>query len=60
VSNTATLTIGCALGPCIHSRERGGTGCKLCDVTAKLPQRQHMTIVARATKQRLTQTVRPK
>jgi hypothetical protein len=29
---------GCGFGPCRHSRERGGRGCHLCDVTAKLPQ----------------------
>jgi len=29
---------GCAFGPCRDSRERGGAGCHLCDVIAKLPQ----------------------
>lgn len=29
---------GCGFGPCVRSRERGGPGCHLCDVTAKLPQ----------------------
>ncbi len=29
---------GCGFGPCLASRERGGRGCTLCDVIAKLPQ----------------------
>lgn len=29
---------GCAFGPCRDSRDRGGAGCHLCDVIAKLPQ----------------------
>lgn len=29
---------GCGFGPCLDSRERGGAGCHLCDVIAKLPQ----------------------
>jgi hypothetical protein len=29
---------GCGFGPCRDSRERGGAGCYLCDVIAKLPQ----------------------
>ena len=29
---------GCAFGPCLNSSERGGRGCHLCDVIAKLPQ----------------------
>lgn len=29
---------GCGFGPCLDSLERGGRGCTLCDVTAKLPQ----------------------
>ena len=29
-------TIGCAMGPCIHSEQRGGWGCYLCDIIAKL------------------------
>lgn len=32
------MTIGCAMGACVLSTERGGPGCHLCDVTAKLPQ----------------------
>ena len=28
----------CANGPCDDSIDRGGTGCRLCDVAAKLPQ----------------------
>lgn len=31
-------TIGCALGPCVKSAQRGGPGCHLCDVIAKLDQ----------------------
>jgi len=34
---------GCAFGPCRDSRERGGAGCHLCDVIAKLPQPQKLT-----------------
>lgn len=29
---------GCAFGSCSSSRERGGAGCHLCDVIAKLEQ----------------------
>jgi len=29
---------GCGFGPCLDSRERGGRGCRLCDVIARLPQ----------------------
>jgi len=29
---------GCAFGPCSSSRSRGGAGCHLCDVIAKLEQ----------------------
>lgn len=29
---------GCGFGPCRNSLERGGKGCRLCDVIAKLPQ----------------------
>jgi hypothetical protein len=29
---------GCGFGPCRNSIERGGQGCRLCDVIAKLPQ----------------------
>ena len=29
---------GCAFGPCLASSSRGGAGCHLCDVIAKLPQ----------------------
>ena len=39
-NNNEHGTIGCAFGPCIYSRERGGAGCKLCDVVAKLPQQR--------------------
>ncbi len=27
---------GCGFGPCLDSRERGGAGCRLCDVIAHL------------------------
>jgi hypothetical protein len=34
---------GCGFGPCLDSRERGGAGCRLCDVIAKLPQPERLT-----------------
>ena len=32
--------MSCGLGPCVNSAERGGKGCYLCDVVAKLPQQE--------------------
>ena len=48
-NNNERGTIGCAFGPCVHSRERGGAGCKLCDVVAKLPQQRPLAPTHRGT-----------
>lgn len=39
---------GCAFGPCLEAIERGGRGCYLCDVIAKLPQPKPARLVAAA------------
>ncbi len=39
---------GCAFGPCSSSSARGGAGCHLCDVIAKLPQPRNLARLADA------------